>query len=84
MQVCQVSASSSLRFLSRRILNIFSKIYPLCRPVNQSNQAIWTKVAQNTDDYSISISVKNKNQISPMTWPKLSISTFPIISLLKL
>ena len=27
---------------------------------------------------------KNKNQISPMTWPKLSISTFPIISLWKL
>ena len=37
MQVCQVSASSSLWFLRRRILNIFSKIYPLCRPVNQSN-----------------------------------------------
>ena len=36
MRVCQVSASSSLRFLRRRILNIFSKIYPLCRPVNQS------------------------------------------------
>ena len=32
MQVCQLSASSSLQFLSRRILNIFSKIYPLCRP----------------------------------------------------
>ena len=58
MQVCHVSASSSLRILRRRIFNIFSKIYPLCRPVNQSNQAIWTKVAQNMDDYSISISVK--------------------------
>ena len=51
MQVCQVSASSSIRFLRRRILIFFSKIYPLCRPVNQSNQAIWTKVAQNMDDY---------------------------------
>ena len=37
MQVCQFSASSSLQFLRRRILNIFSKIYPLCRPVNQSS-----------------------------------------------
>ena len=36
MQVCQVSASSSLRFLRRRILNIFSKIYPLCCHSNQS------------------------------------------------
>ena len=27
---------------------------------------------------------KEKNQISPMTWQKLSISTFPIISLWEL
>ena len=39
MQVCQVSASSSLRFLRRRNLNIFSKIYPICRPVNQSKSS---------------------------------------------
>ena len=84
MQVCQVSASSSLRFLRRRILNIFSKMYPLCRHVNQSNQAIWTKNARNMEDYSINISVKKNNQISPMTGQKLSISTFPIISLWKL
>ena len=59
MQVCQVSASSSLRFLRRRILIFFfSKIYPLCRPVNQSNQAIWTKVVWNMEDYSKNISVK--------------------------
>ena len=63
MQVCQVPASSSLRFLRRRILNIFSKLYPLCRPVNQSNQAIWTKVALNIEDYSINISVKKKSNI---------------------
>ena len=60
MQVCKVSASSSIQFLRRRILIFFSKIYPLCHPVNQSNQAIWTKVTQNMDDYSISISVKTK------------------------
>ena len=58
MPVCQVSASSSIQFLRRRILNIFSKIYPLCCPVIQSNQAIWTKVAWNMEDYSINISVK--------------------------
>ena len=63
MHVCQVPASSSIRFLRGRILIFFLKIYPLCRPVNQSNQAIWTKVAQNMDDYSISISVKTKTNI---------------------
>ena len=63
MQVYQVSASSSLRFLRRRILNIFSKIYPLCCLVNQSNQALLTKVAQNMGDYLINISVKKKSNI---------------------
>ena len=32
MQVCQVSASSSLRFLRRRILNIFFKNLPFMLP----------------------------------------------------
>ena len=32
MQVCQVSASSSLRFLRRRILNIFSENLPFMSP----------------------------------------------------
>ena len=32
MQVYQFSASSSLQFLRRRILNIFSKIYPFLSP----------------------------------------------------
>ena len=43
-QVCQVSASSSIWFLRRRFLNIFTKIEPFCRPDNQSNTPIWTKV----------------------------------------
>ena len=43
-QVCQVSASSPLSFLRRRFLNIFTKTYPFCRPDNQSNSPIWTKV----------------------------------------
>ena len=62
MQVCQVSASSSLRFLRRRIL-IFLKICPLCRPVNQSYQAIWTKVQM--VDNSINISVRKKKSNIP-------------------
>ena len=36
------------------------------------------------EDYSINISVKKNIQISPMTWQKLSISSFPIISLWEL
>ena len=68
MQVCQFSVSSSLQFLRRRILNIFFlKIYPLCRPVNQSNKAIWTKVVCNMEDDSINISVKKKSNISSET-----------------
>ena len=43
-QVCQVSASSYIWFLRRRFLNIFTKIDPFCRPDNQSNTPIWTKV----------------------------------------
>ena len=41
----------------------FWKIYPLCRPVNQS-KAIWTKVVCNMEDYSINISVGKKSNIS--------------------
>ena len=37
MQVCQVSASSSLQFLRRRVLNIFQKFYPLCQPIKLSD-----------------------------------------------
>ena len=47
-----------------------------------TNQAIWTKVIGNMEDYSINISVKN--QISLMRRQKLPISTFPFISLWKL
>ena len=39
MQVCQVSASSSLRFLRRRILNIFRKFTFMspCQPIKLSD-----------------------------------------------
>ena len=49
----------------------------------QPIKPIWTKVELNMEYYSINISVK-KNHISPMTWQKLSISSFPIISLWEL
>ena len=42
--VCQVSASSPIWFLTRRFLNIFTKIDPFCSPDNQSNSPISTKV----------------------------------------
>ena len=84
MQVCQVSASSSFRFLKRRILNIFLKIYHLCCPVNQSNQAIWKKTYMKHNGLLNKHFCEKKVQISPMTWQKLSISTFPIIRLWKL
>ena len=57
-QVCQVSASSSIWFLRRRFLNIFTKIDPFCRPDNQSNTPIWTKNIRNVEDFSMNISVK--------------------------
>ena len=67
MQVCQFSASSSLQFLKKNFEYFFSKIYPLYRPVNQSNKAIWTKVVCNMEDYSINIPVKKKSNISSKT-----------------
>ena len=62
--VCKVSASSPLRFLRRKFLNIFfSKIYPLCCHGNQSNSAIWTKFIWIVEDYSRNISVKKNLNI---------------------
>ena len=78
MQVYQFSGSSSLQFL-RRILNICFENLPFMSPVNQSNQAIWTKVVCNMEDYSINIC--EKNQISPVRQKKLSISIFYYMSM---
>ena len=50
-------------FEKKKILNFFPKNYPWCRPVNQLNKAIWTKVVWNMEDYSINISVKNNSNI---------------------
>ena len=75
---------SPLWFLGRRFLNIFTKIDPFCRPDNQSNSPILTKVVQKVEDYSINISVKKKFQLSPTRQKKSWISSFPIISLWEL
>ena len=56
-------------FLRGRFLNIFTKIDPFCRPNNQSNSQIWTKVIRHVEDYSINISVK-KSKLSPINIPK--------------
>ena len=83
MQVCQVSASSSLRFLRRRILNIFRKftLYVARQPIKLSDlDKSHMKHGELLNKYFC----KKKFQISPMTWQKLSISTFPIISLWEL
>ena len=42
--VLSMSASTPIWFLGRRFLNVFTKIDPFCRPDNQSNSPIWTKV----------------------------------------
>ena len=85
MQVCQFSASSSLQFLRRRILNIFfEKFIRYAAPsTNQIKLFGQKSKVCNMEDYSINISVK-KNQISPVRQQKLSISSFPIISLWEL
>ena len=59
MQVCQVSASSSLRFLRR----IFRKFTLYVAPSTNQMKAIWTKVVCYMEDYSINISVKKKSNI---------------------
>ena len=75
MQVCQGSAIFFLRF--------FFKNLPFMsppQPVKLSNlEKSRLKHGGLLNKYFC-----KKNQISPMTWQKLSISTFPIISLWEL
>ena len=68
MQVCQFSASSSLRFLRKRILHIFFENFPLSprQPIKLSDLDK-TKVICNMEGYSINISVKKKSNISSET-----------------
>ena len=84
MQVCQVSASSSLLSLRRRILNIFFKNLPFL----SSRQPI--KLRDLDKSHMKHGGLLNKHicekkiQISPVRQQKLSISTFPIKSLWEL
>ena len=84
MQVCQVSASSSLRCLRRRILNIFFKNLPFMLPSQPIKSSDLDESRVKHGGLLNKHFCKKKYQISPMTWQKLSISTFPIISLWKL
>ena len=82
MQVCQVSDSFSLRFL-RRILNIFENL-PFMSPRQPIKLSDLDKSRMKHGGLPNKYFCKKKNQISPMTWQKLSISTFTIIGLWEL
>ena len=84
MQVCQVSASSFLRFLNRRILNIFFETLPFMSSRQPIKSNDLDKNRMKHAELLNKHFCKNKNKISPMTSQRLSISTFPIISLWKL
>ena len=73
MQVCQDSASSSLRFLRRRILNIFENLHFMSprQPIKLSEL---DKICITHGEVLIYPFCK-KIEISPMTWQKLSSST---------
>ena len=80
MQVCQFSASSSLQFLRRRILNIYFENLPLMSPCHPIKLSDLDKSGMQHGGLLNKHICEKKNQISPMRQPKLSISTFPIIS----
>ena len=77
-------------FVEANVLSLYAmfRLHPPCgfrekcflNIFNQLNSPIWTKVVLNVEDNSIKISVK-KFQISPIRQKKMSISSFPIISL---
>ena len=83
MQVCQVSTSSSLQFLRRRLLNIFRK-FTFMSPRQPIKLSDLDKSRMKHGGLLNKYFCKEKIQISPMTWQKLSISIFPIISLWEL
>ena len=79
MQVCQFSASSSLQFLRRRILNIYFKNLPFmspCQPIKLSDLDSRMQHGGLLNNHIC----EEKTNISSET-AELSISSFPIISL---
>ena len=85
MQVIQFSASSSLKFLRRRILNIFFKNLPFMSPRQPIKLSYLDKSRMQDGGGLLNKHIcGKKNQISPVRQQKLSISSFPIISLWEL
>ena len=85
MQACQVSASSSVRFLRRRILNIFFlENLPFMSPRQPIKLSDLDKSHMKHGGLLNKHICEKKIQISPVRQQKLSISTFPIISLWEL
>ena len=84
MQVCKFSVSSSLQFLRKRILHIFSlENLPFMSP-RQPIKLSDLDQSRMQDGGLLNKYISEKNQISPVRQQKLSPSTFPIISLLEL
>ena len=84
MQVCQFSASSSLQFLRRRILNIFFENLPFKSPRQPIKSSYLDKSRMQHGGLLNKQIGEKKNQISPVRQQKLLISSFPIISLWEL
>ena len=82
MQVCQFSASSSLQF-QRRILNIVFENLPFMSPRQPIKLSDLDKSHMQYGGL-LNKHICGKNQMSQVRQQKLSISTFPIISLCEL
>ena len=82
MQVCQFSAPFSLQFL-RRILNIFLENLPFMSPRQPIKLSDLDKSCMQHGGL-LNKHISEKNQISPVRQQKLSIPSFPIISLWEL
>ena len=83
MQVCQISASSSMRFL-RRILNIFFENLPLMSPRQPIKLSDLDNSRMRHRELLKKHICEKKIQIFPVRQQKLSISTFSIIILWEL
>ena len=83
MQVCQFSASSSLQFLRRIILNIFLENLPFMSPRQPIKLSYLDKSRMQHGGLLNKHICEKKYQISPVRQQK-PISGFPIISLREL
>ena len=81
MQVCQVSASSSVRFLRRRICEYFLENLPFMSPCQPIKSSDLDNSRMKHGGLLNKHFCEKKNQIPQVTKQKLSISTFSIISL---